>query len=406
MAIGLGFDAINGEHNRRTLSRILAQPIYRDALLAGKFIASLATLAISLVCLWLLVVGLGVLFLGVPPSWEEIARSLIFLAVSIAYAGVWLAVAMLFSVIFRSPATAALLSLGVWLFMTLLWPMISPVLAQMISPPDIRYLMLGLPSPDTLQWQVALSRLSPNQLYGEAVLAVLSPSTRALGPIFLEQLQGAVIGSALPLQGEPDDRLAAGRRPHRRCDPTVRRHLRGIPAPGGTGVARSRKIFAVRDETKPGAGGLRAIVTTEEQPCPDPTIATTPDLLPRRCSTPGGVAEYCVWPEESGWIIAFDGERFGPYEARNHAMFSAIDAAHNLGEQGRAATVRLIDTAGLARRRVDPWPRLLSAGASGGRALGAGAEAASSFIGTRMGTAFSAAPFTTQCCERLRLRTP
>jgi ABC-2 type transport system permease protein len=200
MAIGLGFDAINGEHNRRTLSRILAQPIYRDALLAGKFVASLATLAISLVCLWLLVVGLGVLFLGVPPSWEEIARSLIFLVISIAYAGVWLAVAMLFSVIFRSPATAALLSLGVWLFMTLLWPMISPVLAQMISPPDIRYVMLGLPSPDTLQWQVALSRLSPNQLYGEAVLAVLSPSTRALGPIFLEQLQGAVIGSALPLK--------------------------------------------------------------------------------------------------------------------------------------------------------------------------------------------------------------
>src|SRR6516165_9962297 len=36
VAIGLGFDAINGEHSRRTLSRILAQPIYRDALLAGK----------------------------------------------------------------------------------------------------------------------------------------------------------------------------------------------------------------------------------------------------------------------------------------------------------------------------------------------------------------------------------
>src|ERR1044072_8413743 len=32
IAIGLGFDAVNGEHNRRTLSRILAQPIYRDAL--------------------------------------------------------------------------------------------------------------------------------------------------------------------------------------------------------------------------------------------------------------------------------------------------------------------------------------------------------------------------------------
>ena len=60
-----------------------------------------------------------------------------------------------------------------------------------------------------------------------------------------------------------------------------------------------------------------------------------------------GVAEYCVRPEKSGWIIAFGGEEFGPYEARNQAMFSAIDAAHNLGEQGRAATVRLVDTTGL-----------------------------------------------------------
>src|SRR5437899_2503800 len=32
IAIALGFDSVNGEHSRRTLSRILAQPIYRDAL--------------------------------------------------------------------------------------------------------------------------------------------------------------------------------------------------------------------------------------------------------------------------------------------------------------------------------------------------------------------------------------
>ena len=44
MAIGLGFDAVNSEHNRRTLSRILSQPIYRDALLFGKFIAGLFTI--------------------------------------------------------------------------------------------------------------------------------------------------------------------------------------------------------------------------------------------------------------------------------------------------------------------------------------------------------------------------
>ena len=102
MAIGLGFDAINGEHSRRTLSRILSQPIYRDALLFGKFLAGLAVLAISLVALWLLVIGLGLIMLGVPPGGEEMARALVFLLVTIAYAGVWLALAMLFSVIFRS----------------------------------------------------------------------------------------------------------------------------------------------------------------------------------------------------------------------------------------------------------------------------------------------------------------
>src|SRR5512143_3741821 len=98
MAIGLGFDAVNGEHNRRTLSRILAQPIYRDALLMGKFLAALATVGISLAALWLLVIGLGLIFLGVPPGGEEIARSLVFLVVAIFYAGVWLSLAMLLSI--------------------------------------------------------------------------------------------------------------------------------------------------------------------------------------------------------------------------------------------------------------------------------------------------------------------
>ena len=200
IAIGLGFDAINGEHNRRTLSRLLAQPIYRDALLMGKFIAGLATLTVCLAALWLLVLGLSLVFLGIPPGGEEVARSLIFLVVSVFYAGVWLALAMLLSIVFRSPATAALVALGLWLFLTLLWPMLAPAIAQVIAPPDPRYVLMGLPAPETSTWTQALSRLSPSHLYGEAMLAVLSPTTRAIGPVFLDQLRGAVLGSPLPLR--------------------------------------------------------------------------------------------------------------------------------------------------------------------------------------------------------------
>ena len=191
MAIGLGFDAVNGEHSRRTLSRILSQPIYRDALLFGKFLAGLATLTISLVVLWLLLIGLGLIMLGVPPGGEEIGRALIFLLVAIAYAGVWLALAMLFSIVFRSAATAALATLGLWLFLTVIWPALAPAIAQAVVPSgDEATLVI------TAQM---LARLSPSTLFGETVLALLHPTTRTLGPVYLDQLQGAVMGAPLPL---------------------------------------------------------------------------------------------------------------------------------------------------------------------------------------------------------------
>ena len=198
MAIGLGFDSVNGEHNRRTLSRVLSHPIYRDALLFGKFLAGLVTLSISLLTLWLLVVGLGLFLIGIPPGAEEIARSFVFLLVTIVYAGVWLALALLFSVVFRSAATAALVTLGLWLLVTFIWPVLAGALAQIIVPPDPRYTALGLQTPGTAQLEQILARFSPSTLYAEIVVALLDPTTRALGPIYLSQLQGAVLGAPLP----------------------------------------------------------------------------------------------------------------------------------------------------------------------------------------------------------------
>src|SRR5690606_25790937 len=136
VAIALGFDAINGEYNRRTMSRILSQPIYRDALLTGKFLGCLLVIAQCLLVLWLLVIGLGILLLGLPPSGEEILRGLAFLLASFVYAGVWLGVAMVFSTIFRSPATSALATLTVWLLFTIFWPMLSPLIAGAVVPVD------------------------------------------------------------------------------------------------------------------------------------------------------------------------------------------------------------------------------------------------------------------------------
>jgi ABC-2 type transport system permease protein len=200
IAIGLGFDSVNGEFNRRTLSRLLAQPIYRDALLLGKFFAGLATIAVALITLWLVVIGLGLVTLGVPPNGEEVARGAAFLVVAIAYGGVWLAVAMLCSVFFRSAATSALTALGLWLLVSVLWPLIVQFVSTAVYPPTAVQILFGQPSIEQIELQQTLSRLSPSTLFGESVLGLLHPSTRALGPVFMSQLEGAVMGTPLPLQ--------------------------------------------------------------------------------------------------------------------------------------------------------------------------------------------------------------
>jgi ABC-2 type transport system permease protein len=199
ISIGLGFDSINTEFTRRTLSRILAQPIFRDALLLGKFLAGLTTIAIGLIALWLLILGFGLLLLGIAPSGEEVARGLMFLVIAIAYAGAWLAAALLFSVIFRSPATSALCALGLWLLLSVLWPIIAPFAAHAIVPQDPLAAMFGIPDIAQIRWEQAISRVSPNTLFAEATLAILHPTTRALGPVFQSQVQGAVMGAPLPL---------------------------------------------------------------------------------------------------------------------------------------------------------------------------------------------------------------
>ena len=164
IAIALTFDSINGEFNRRTLSRVLAQPVYRDALLLGKFLGGLLTLAVVFSAIWLLIFGLGILRLGVAPSAEETGRALWFLLVTIFYGGIWMALAMLFSIIFRSPATAALASIAVWLFFTVFWGIIAGLLVQVLGPQQITglsdYLAAG-------HLELFLERLSPITLYAE-----------------------------------------------------------------------------------------------------------------------------------------------------------------------------------------------------------------------------------------------
>jgi ABC-2 type transport system permease protein len=195
VAIALGFDAVNGEFGRRTMSRILAQPIYRDAVLFGKFLGGLLVIAIALVTLWLLMVGLGILLLGLPPSGEDVARGLAYLAATLVYTGVWLALALAFSTVIKAPATSALAALSVWLIFSIFWSMVTPFLAGILAPVDP---FNPLTLINQFETQQALARISPATLYGEISQMLLDPASRTVGPVFMSQLQGALVGAPLP----------------------------------------------------------------------------------------------------------------------------------------------------------------------------------------------------------------
>jgi ABC-2 type transport system permease protein len=195
IAIALSFDSINGEFSRRTLSRVLAQPVYRDALLLGKFLGGLLTLTMVFSAIWLLIFGIGIFKLGVPPTAEEAGRALWFLLATIFYGGIWMALAMLFSSLFRSSATAALASIAVWAFFIFFWNIVVGLLMQLLSPGQITQVQDLVSANRT---ELFLSRLSPITLYGDIATVLLQPTERFLGFVLPVQLDRA-IKSPLPL---------------------------------------------------------------------------------------------------------------------------------------------------------------------------------------------------------------
>ena len=195
LGISLGFDAINSEHNKGTLSRLMSQPIYRDYILNSKFIAALIVLSTLFFSLGFLVMGFGLVAIGIPPTPEEFMRIVFFILLSIFYVAFWLNLSIFFSVRFRQAATSALAGIAVWLFFSVFFDMIINLLAKGFAPSAMasEHQVIGYQN-----FILALMRFSPAQLFSEATTTLLMPSVRSLGPLTMEQLSGA-IPSPLPL---------------------------------------------------------------------------------------------------------------------------------------------------------------------------------------------------------------
>ncbi|MCX7985652.1 MAG: ABC transporter permease [Bacteroidales bacterium] len=189
LGLMLGFDAINHEQNRGTLSRLLSQPIPRDYVLNAKFLAAYFVVSALLLSLGLMVIGAGMIVLGVLPSAEEFIRILTFLVIATIYIAVWINLAIFFSVRFRQPATSALAGLAVWLFFTVFYPLILSFILKPIEPSEMAS------AAEIIKFEkvrLLLVQFMPNELFSQATTTLLTPSIRSIGPLTIQQVYGSI----------------------------------------------------------------------------------------------------------------------------------------------------------------------------------------------------------------------
>jgi len=185
IGIVLGFDSINRERSDGTLIKIISQPIYRDSVINGKFLAGVATITIMIVSIVLVISGLGLLLLGVVPGVEEVGRLFIYIIISIFYISFWLGLSILFSIFFKSIATSALASVALWIFLSFFVSLGASVLADMVAPADAP----GMGGQEAMVRNVkvkqVISLFSPMSLYTNASATIIDPMRKTTEALVL-----------------------------------------------------------------------------------------------------------------------------------------------------------------------------------------------------------------------------
>jgi ABC-2 type transport system permease protein len=171
LGLAFAFDAINGERAEGTLPRLLSQPIHRDDVINGKFVAGLAVIGIVLVSVVGAIAAFGLIRLGIVPAASEFLRIVLWVLLTFIYVALWLAFGMLLSVAVRRAATSALIGFGAWLLLTFFGGLIVSLVGGIVAP-------LTGSAEEVLannSLQETLRRFLPDTLYREASLVLLNP---------------------------------------------------------------------------------------------------------------------------------------------------------------------------------------------------------------------------------------
>lgn len=179
IGIIFGFDTINSERNSGNLSRLLSQPIYRDSVINGKFLAGITTLALIISSIVFIISGIGLFSIGVPPNSEEILRIFFFIMLCVIYGAFWMGLSILFSVVMNRTAASILTAIAIWIFIMFFLPIIANAIANAMAPLDGASISEQIRNYNI---ESSILRISPAFLFSESITILLVPSARILIP--------------------------------------------------------------------------------------------------------------------------------------------------------------------------------------------------------------------------------
>lgn len=142
LSVSMGFNQITKEKEDGSLKTVLSGPVYRDALINGKAIGAMVTLAIIMGTTFLITIAI-MLFYGIVPGLDDILRIIAFFVAGLLYCAAFFALAMMVSTIAKNTAMSVLLTIGLiflMLVISILSFFISNEIAGLIMgpPPEVQ----------------------------------------------------------------------------------------------------------------------------------------------------------------------------------------------------------------------------------------------------------------------------
>jgi ABC-2 type transport system permease protein len=210
LGMAMGFDAVNKERTTGTLSVLLGQPIYRDSVINGKFLAGASTLAVLGLGTIAITVGLTIPMLGYGPTVSEALKIVTLAGLTLLYLIFWLSIGMLFSVIAKKTSTSMLASIATWMFFSIILSILANALANALVPMPSGNFMTpgqqgeGFQMTDDFRQAMEkrinlmnmINRFSPTELYESTVTAILGVRS-GFGRMGQEFVRTLTLGEAL-----------------------------------------------------------------------------------------------------------------------------------------------------------------------------------------------------------------